>query len=531
MSWLKKGNVAALGAAAGLIALFVVLFLDPLLKRGLVAAGQSAARAKVEVGSLRTSVLRGELTLASVAVADRTEPMKNLFELGEARFAFKPSAALKGRAVITEASLSGLRFGTERKTSGALPRSAEPSRLEDLARRAVGPRVSEAVSEVKQAKLDPRQLKSLAGLDAAEAKLKDVESRWKARVETFKNVGKVDPLKAVALVKEAEAAHRDLRADLDAVQSALRQAEELRRQDLQGLLAMAGVPAFDAESLTRRLLGAELADKVGKALSWAQWLKRRKDAQARARAPERPRRKGVNVEFPKPGADPAFWLQKARLTGEHAGMRLEGLLTDVASDGRTSRLKLEGSGSGRALTLLGALDAQALDLELAYTGLPLSGLTLGEGDLAAAVAAGSARARGKLRMAQRWKGEVTLDAAGVKLQPRVDLSGAAGRAATSALASVTRFNARVGIEGTEDDLRFTVASDLGKTLASTLKGALTAEAEAQTRELRAKLDALYAPKEKELRQRQAELLKPLEEARKRLEEQTSGALKGLFKKR
>lgn len=534
MSWLKKGNLAALAVAAGLMALFLAVFLDPLLKRGLISAGQAAAKAKVEVGSLSTSLRRGELLITAVAVADKNEPMKNLLVLGEAKLAFKPSAALKGRAVITDAALTGLRFGTQRKTSGALPASKEDSKVEEAVRSAVGPQVVEKAAEAKKAVAGAGlgELKSLAGLDEAEAKLKDVESRWKSRVETFKDVGKVDAVKALSLIKEAEAANRDLAADLESVQLALRKAEELRNQDLQGLLAMAGVPSFDADSLTRRLLGPELADKVGKGLYWAQWLKRKSSGDPKKKDnAERPRRKGVNVEFPKPGADPAFWLKQARLSGEHAGMTLEGRLADVASDGRTSRLKLEGKGSGRTLTLLGALDSKALDLGLTYGGLPLSGLALGQGDVAASVASGSAKADAKLRITERWKGEALLDASGVKLKPQVALSGAAGRAASAALASVTRFSARVGVEGTEDDLRFSVGSDLGKTLAGALKNAATAEAEAKTRELRARLDAKYQPRLEALKARQAELLKPLEDAQKRLKESAGSGLKGLFKKR
>jgi hypothetical protein len=521
VSWFKKGNFIALGAAAGLVGLFLCLFLDPLLKRGLISVAQSAAKAKVDVGTLSTSLRRGELVIRSVTVADKSEPMKNVVEFGEAKLAFKPSAALKGRLVIADAALTGLRFGTPRKTSGALRASDEPSKVESAVRGSIAPGVEQAKTEARSAaKLEASDLKSLAGLEEAEAKLKDVESRWKTRLEKFKNVGKVDAFKALSLIKEAEAANRELRADLEAVQSSLRKAEELRNKDLQGLLAMAGVPSFDAESLTRRLLGPELADKTGKALYWAQWLKNRASAGPKKKPEARPRRQGVDVDFAKPGSDPAFLLAQARLSGEHAGMTLDGRITDVASDGRTSRLKLEGKGSGRVLTLLGSVDAKVLDLNLLYGGLPLSGLALGEGDVAAAVAAGSAKVNAKLRITERWKGEAVLDASGVKLEPKVSLPGTAGRAASSALSGLRSFSARVGVEGVEDDLRFSVSSDLGKTLAASLRNAATAEAEVKTRELRAQLDGKYQPKLRELQARQAELLKPFE-----------GNLKGLLKKR
>ena len=86
MSWVKKGPVLGTLAAALLLWAFVFFFFDPILKQGLIAGGQVAAGAKVEIGSVRSKWLKGTLEINRVAVADHGAPMKNLVELSRLSF-------------------------------------------------------------------------------------------------------------------------------------------------------------------------------------------------------------------------------------------------------------------------------------------------------------------------------------------------------------------------------------------------------------------------------------------------------------
>lgn len=546
MSWVKKGNIIAVLVVLALVVLFSRIFLDPLLKRALISGGQAAASAKVEIDDVETHLFKGQLLITRVAVADKNAPMKNLIELESARLEFKPSALIRAKAVVRDAAVDGIRFGTPRRTSGALPRSAKPSKMESLVRSAIGPQVSEAVSQTKKAvsgDLDVKQLKSLAGLDAAEAKAKEVEERWKARVDELKKVdsevaeirksiesigkGGGSPADIAAKIKAAQDAQarlkalqaqvagtrKDLDADLAQVKGALAKADELRKADLQGLLAAAGVPSFDAESLTRRLLGPELAKRLSTGLDWVHWARRKSSAAAGPKTEERPRRKGINVEFPLPGEDPELLIERASLAGTLAGIgggpvafrgTLKGATSNPPLYGKPATLVLEGGAGAVKLSLAGLLDQTkepgGLKLDFDYAGLPLSGLALGDGQFSAGVAAGSARVRGRLSLVgESWDGEALIDAGGLKLQPKVDLTGAAGRAATAALSSVAKLQAKIGISGTGENLKLSLSSDLGATLAAALKGAATAELQAQSRELEKKLDALYGGRAAALR--------------------------------
>lgn len=568
MSWIKKGNVLSLLAAAGLFWLLAFLFFDALVKQALVSSAQAAFRAKVEIDSVDVGLLRGSLLIEGFAAANKNEPMKNLLEFQRARLTLKPSAALRGKIVIREASLEGLRFGTPRKTSGALPRPQKPSALESMARRALDSAEGRAaLSKLSGAQsalsgdLDASRLKSLAGLDDAQRKIEEVGARWKEKAASFKdfdktaaavqadlkNLGtggsaaadiarKVQTLQRAqaslnALRDQVQSARKDLDADLGLVKASLEKAEELKRRDLNGLLAAAGLPSLDADSLTKRLLGPALSAKVGSTLYWVNWAKTKSAASAGKKASERPRRAGLDVAFPAPGADPAFLLEKASLDGRLAALfqgkdlDLSGVLTGVTSDaplyGKPARLSLKGAvAGGPRLSVEGRLDQTrspaTASISFDYAGMPLAGLMLGDGEIGALVSAGSARLKGLIEIqGERWKGDILIEASGLALNPQLGLSGETARLAASALRGIKTFQARVGVEGTDEDMRFTLTSDLGRALSEGLKGAFSSELSAQRKILEAKLDALYGEKAKDLRAQagrlESQLLGPLDE--------------------
>ncbi len=557
MSWLKKGNFIAAGTALLVISAFGVLFLDGLIRRALVSAGQAAAGAKVEIGSVRTRLLAGRATVSRARAADKDEPMKNLVEFELAEFALKPSALLRGKVVVTAASLTGLRFGTARQTSGALaPRP--PSALEAAVRRQLAPAASplgEAKRDVKT-ELDAAKLQSLKALEEARARLEAVPGRFQAKAEEAGRIeaelreitktlsglkgggSPADIARSVetaasaqrrlkALLADVERSKKELARELDAVKARLKQAEELKGRDLSGLMAAAGLPSLDAAELSRRLLGPALMKKVSTGMRWLAWAKNSRPARQAAKKPER--RRGLTIEFPSKDGDPSFLLEHARLQGflarEAGELALEGSLGGVTTNpplyGKPARLRLSGGGAvnGPSFKLDGTLDQTkepgAGTLEFSYAGVPLSGLMLGDEELGAKLAAGSARVSGSLKLAgEEWSGEVRLQAEGVSLEPKLGMKGGLGRLAGEALRGVKGFGAVIGLSGREDDLSFTVRSDLGTSLAEGLKRGAASAFAAQRKALEDKVNALYAGKAAEVRGRlggvEASLLGPLQ---------------------
>jgi uncharacterized protein (TIGR03545 family) len=539
VSWVKKGPVLATLGAFLLLWAFVFFFFDAVLKRGLIAGGEAAAGAKIEIASVRSKWLKGTLEITGIAVADREAPMKNLVELSRIAFQLDIPAALRGKGVVREAALEGLRLGTARRTSGALRNPPPPSALTAAIMKQIAPAKSKAI-EVKSnavGEVDAAKLQGLKKLDEAKAKAKEIEDRWKGKADEAKAIEKeakdiADSLKSIggndilkkaaagadaqkrikALIARVDAQKAQAQKDIAEAQALVKEADELRKKDLNGLLAAAGLPTLDSQDLARRLLGAQTASRLATAMKWMRLAREKAAARKAATPPPPPRRAGVDIEFPRAHVYPQYLLENARITGTLDGVTggaldIHGILNGATSNpklyGKPATLTLAGrSASGPTVTLGGRLDQQndpvGVTVDFSGSGFSLAGTSLGDGEIGGALSAGSAKVKGRLSSAgDEWTGEVLVEATGVVLEPKVALAGTAGALASDALKSLTSFNVRVGISGREDDLKLAFSSNAGEVVAAAMRKAVSGQLEAQKKVLEGKLAALYGDRTKD----------------------------------
>lgn len=536
MSFIKKGPVLGTLGAVLIIWALVFFFFDPMLKHALIAGGQAAAGAKVEIDTVRSKWLKGTLEIKGLAVADRDEPMKNLVELSRMAFQLDMSAAVRGKGVVREAALEGLRVGTARKRSGALGDPPPPSKLSAAISRQIAPAKSAAI-EVKSnavGEVDAAKLQGLKKLDDAKAKAKEIEERWKGKAgeakaiekeakeiaEQFKSIGGGDLLRKAqaaadaqkrlkALIARVDAQKAEAQNDIAEAQALLKQAEDLRKQDLNGLLAAAGLPTLDSRDLAKRLLGQQTAARLNTAMKWMRIAKERAAARKAAAPPPVARREGVNIEFPREHSYPQYLLENAKITGTLDGVMggaldLKGVLDGVTSNpklyGKPATLTLAGqSASGPGVTLKGRLDQQndpvGVAVDFTGTGFSLAGATIGDGDIGGTITAGTAKLKGKLAsVGEEWGGNIFVEASGVVLEPTVALSGPAKALVTDALKSLNGFTVLVAFSGREDDLNFVFSSNAGEVIAAAMRKAVSGQLDAQKKILEKKLTALYGDK-------------------------------------
>lgn len=131
----QKGrvNLVPLAAAAAFVAalvLVVLIFKDPLAKRALTAGLQKITGAKVDIASVHVGLLDSSVTVRALAAADKNSPMKNVFEAQKIQLDFNLTQLLKKRFVCQNLEVSGMAFGTERKTSGELPAAVKKAKKE-----------------------------------------------------------------------------------------------------------------------------------------------------------------------------------------------------------------------------------------------------------------------------------------------------------------------------------------------------------------------------------------------------------------
>ena len=122
----KKGplNLLPLGIAAAVIAglvIFFSIFANPLLQKALETGLEAIFEARVNANGFKISLLKFEIGMNGLTIADRDKPMKNLIQFSTMHIKLKPEAVMRGKIFIEEIRADSIRFGTDRTVSGALP--------------------------------------------------------------------------------------------------------------------------------------------------------------------------------------------------------------------------------------------------------------------------------------------------------------------------------------------------------------------------------------------------------------------------
>lgn len=314
----------------------------PLLRWGLVASGQAAIGAKVEIGDLQTSWWGGSVSIQEMAIADPRRPMSNLIEADLMQLDLDMAHLARKRLVVEHAQLEGVRFGGERQTSGALPNQDAPRQptwidpFIDQAEQAVDRRFNTWLEELET-----------AGLRKLETELESVRiaqelaKRWPAeyanlreRVETiedrFERVKGVveqrnpNPLRMVQLYGEAAQEVQATLKDIEYLHGEVRRLArqipvdkqllvEAQQRDRGKLRSLIQLPKIDANVITEAVFGPEQGRQVHQIFDWVTWVRETVPNPDKDFRPEQ--RGGIDVHFAGVVESPTFWIKEAALSG------------------------------------------------------------------------------------------------------------------------------------------------------------------------------------------------------------------------
>ena len=98
-----------------------VIFRDAIIKWTIISTGEMIVGAKVEMTSLKTSLLNSSLEIKDLQVANKDDVMKNLVAIDLIKFDMRFFPLLEKKVAIENMTVQNLRWGTSRATSGALP--------------------------------------------------------------------------------------------------------------------------------------------------------------------------------------------------------------------------------------------------------------------------------------------------------------------------------------------------------------------------------------------------------------------------
>jgi len=488
--------------------------LDPALKWAIVAGGESAVGAKIDLASVETSLRDGEIVLSGLAVTNPFSPMQNLLEAKRAHFSLDVEALLRKRLVIRDGTLSGLRFDTDRETSGEIAKTqtegdvdgdAEASPLApwldgadqlasmwfdqltdrldtDLVDQLETPRVAKELEQRW-----PKQYDEMRGrVKGLQKKIKGLEQGLReVRKNPLRNLERIGQLhqQLVATQRDLQTLQqqiaqlpRQIDADRRAIDVARKQDEQFLREKLQ-------IADLDGEGLSETLLGGVVNERLASALQWVSWARRQ--VPTRRSKTQAARGRGTTVLFSK--IQPRYLVERLQLEGSASlgGETLEvvGTLTGATSEPHLwadpMRISLRGSGA-TALSLEATLDrrkAVAVDrLQFDCPQLAMPGRTLGNsGKLAIEIAPGRASVRFDFTLTDdQLAGEIAFS------QPTMQLTLGTGStrnrqltaALEQALAGVSQVDAQVTLAGTIQKPQIALRSDLGPQLAAGINAAV-----------------------------------------------------------
>lgn len=382
-----------------ILTVLVVIFAEPVAKDTTEEASTELLGTQVDVGKLDLHPREAAVNMSRLEIADPFTLTRNLVEADDIRLKLNPAALAEKKLVIERLSLTGMRFGTERKTparrvtgGGFAPKALQA--VDQWTRQFDVPLLSlTPIDTLRQLALDPTQLTTIR---EAQALLARTDSTRKALDQGFQqlNMGQTvdsartlaqqlssaDPKKlgldgtrqAIQSVQETlrqidaarkrlEALERNTRTGVQLLGQGTQLLDQARQKDFVFAKSLLKLPSFSAPDIGSAFFGKVSIERFKEALYWAELAQQYMPPGLLphpAPGPQRLRAAGLTVEFPKEKEFPRFLLEQGQLdfsiggTGAAQGAyqaTVQGLTSTPTLYGRPAVIRASRQAKGSAI--------------------------------------------------------------------------------------------------------------------------------------------------------------------------------------
>ncbi|MBN1412396.1 MAG: TIGR03545 family protein [Spirochaetales bacterium] len=292
----QKGKLAVLLIFLGVIAIFYIFFKNVLLENVIEQSLTGAFSARTDIDNLDFDIIGARISFSAMTVGNSKEAFKNLFELGKTEVALNMAELFRGKIVIENVECRGVKWNTDRKTSG-LPVEPEEEKKQET------PFTMPDASTINIRGIDARQilneqidkLKSPGRITEANESFKKLIDKWnvipgtyrqdlndmeksvesikKIKIENIKTPAEIQTIveqiqtayvKGVELKTKIQDTTAEIKSDVNFVELAKNGITSAIGEDTEFLLSFVQNPEAQARSIfssmSRRFLKANLGE-------------------------------------------------------------------------------------------------------------------------------------------------------------------------------------------------------------------------------------------------------------------------------
>jgi len=531
-TWIRwKGLFGFLGITV-VISILWFLLVDGFIERLIEEYGTNALGAKVEIDETDLSILPAGLEIVGLQLTNPDKPMENAVEISRVNLSLDAINLFRRKIIIDEMAVEGIQFNTPRKVSGAVVSKSDISPAISLKSpkktkfpEIVMPDIDKLdVAEI----LKNEELESIKMLESIQRDIESEKKRWekqldelfdekkyaeyKKQIENITSKKKITFEGLLGSAGDIAGIQQEVQKDLDSIKQARHEFEKSfssfkNRIDLASKAPMRDVERLkqkytlspqNLSNFTQLLFGKNVSEWTKKALycynKIQPYLEKKTVQKEKGQEVVKPvRGKGVNIRFKEYKLLPDFLIRqtKAELQLRSSG-DIKGLINNITPDQHIMGVPLTFEFSGdnnmkgiKSVKINGILDhieaAQSKDnIYFLIKGYDVDNLAMSdESKLPLKINKASA----DLEMTAILKNDnisanIIANLQSVKISSNnKDQAGSIANTIASALSDVSKFSARADINGTLDDYKINITSDLDSILKNALEKVIHKETE------------------------------------------------------
>ncbi len=414
-----------------LVAIFNILFFDKILKKVIISTGQVAVGAKVEIDYLKTSFKNCSVVISGFRAADKNNYFKNLVDIERVRFDVRFAPLLRKKVVIDEMSVDGLRWQTDRKTSGELPKKKKSNKeskfakmfksakektvaeFNDLPSVEMFNKIQDQIKNFDINKLiEDSGLSSIKEVEKVSADLQNKYKSYQDKVNNFNYEEKINKAKALVddiskskfgsladiantakkvnelktmkkefddILTELNNAKKDINATIDVT----KQIKNTVTNDVNMICEKISIPTLNTKNISQMIFGTKWVNRVEKVLYYISIIKQYIPEGSDEEVKEvKQRALGRDIIF-REKLYPSLLISLMKLSGTTAktkdeqGIDFSGLIKNISSSpslvGAPITLELKGNNATQKLAVDGLFDHRTKDskdnIKVELTGL------------------------------------------------------------------------------------------------------------------------------------------------------------------